>query len=162
MATPDMTLITRAEVTSITTAATGRKAFTLDGATIELGDTGLRDLSGMFVAGKVASGRALVRRAGNTVTWFFAGVNLAAGTTNNETIINIDSNVAQFAPKYTAGSTVLAGGTEIARVVANASGSVSVLDGLPGYSYTGSLTYLTDKTWPATLPGVADGQPIGV
>lgn len=78
MAQASVTLITRAEVTSIADATTGRKALVLDETTIELGDTGPRDLSGIFIAGKVASGRLLVQRDGSVVTWSLASFNLAS------------------------------------------------------------------------------------
>lgn len=163
MATPENTLITRAEVTSAATAATGRKTFTLDGSTFELGDTGLRDLSGTFAAGKVASGRVLVRRERNTVTWFFVGVTLAAGATTAETILaNSDASLTPFAPPYTTNATVMSSATAQARLMANASGSIAVHYGAAGFAYSGSITYLTNKAWPTTLPGVADGQPVGV
>lgn len=158
MATPENTLISRAEVTSITTTATGRKALTLDGGTIELGDTGLRDLSGLFTAGKVTSGRVLVQRIGNVVTWQFDLVTLPADAVHPWAIITNATALSGVLPTvgtHTVPAITVAGGA--VRLVVEANGTVSIYYGIPATAYLGVLTYVTTKPWPTTLPGVADG-----
>lgn len=160
MATPETTLITRAEITSITTPATGRKALVLDGATIELGDTGMRDLSGMFVAGKVASGRLLVQRVGNTVTWTLVPLKLAGPVGTVHDIVK-SSTLTGFMPRYAAATTMLQSDAEQARLITISDG-LSIHYGLADVNYSASFTYITTNAWPTTLPGVADGQPVGI
>lgn len=160
MATPENTLISRAEVTSITDATTGRKAFVLDGSTIELGNTGLRDLSGMFTAGKVTSGRLLVQRINNTVTWTLVSLNFAGPVGDIHDFIT-STTLAGFMPTYQAATTLLQSNTEQARLITIANG-LSIHYGIAAVGYVSSFTYTTTNVWPTTLPGVADGQPVGV
>lgn len=162
MATPENTLISRAEVTSITAATTGRKALVLDGATLELGDTGIRDLSGMFDASTVASGRLLVQRIGNTVTWTLISLNLAAGVTSIWSLMT-NANLAGMMPpgSYSEAAVLMQSDTESARFIVG-NNNVAIHFGISAVNYVGTLTYLTNKAWPTTLPGVADGQPVGV
>lgn len=162
MATPDITLITRAEVTSIADATTGRKALVLDGATIELGDTGLRDLRPMFTPGRVASGRVLVQRVGSRVTWYLDSLNLAAGVTTIWNLIPAGGNLARFAAPVTAGATLMQSKSEYARLVIGIGGSIDIHFGASGINYIGVISYDTKLGWPVALPGVADGQPVGV
>lgn len=161
MATPDKTLITRAEVTSITKVETGRKALVLDGATIELGDTGLRDLSGLFIADKVLSGRVLVKRVASTVTWYFISVQIASNATHPWDIISTSTALAQIAPEANIYQPVMSNATDTGRILISGLGAVSVHYGEPSQTYTASVTYNTSRPWPTTLPGVADGQPVG-
>jgi len=163
MAAPENTLITRAEVTSITDATTGRKALVLDGATLELVDTGIRDLSGLFTAGNVASGRVLVQRTGRTVTWTLVSLNLAGSVASVWSILaNTAGRFDGFKPTYTAAATLMQSEAEYARIMVNGSGSVDIHYGAAGVNYVGTITYTTTAPWPTTLPGVADGQPVGV
>lgn len=160
MATPETTLISRAEVTSITTSATGRKALTLDGSTIELGDTGWRDLTGLYTAGKVTSGRVLVRRMGNVVTWNLQSLNLAGPVASTHDFIN-SSTLAGFMPEYLSAGVLMQSDSELARLVVGTN-TLSVHYGIEAVNYIGGLSYVTYKAWPTTLPGVADGQPVGI
>lgn len=163
MATPENTLISRAEVTSITTPATNRKALVLDGATIELGDTGVRDLSGMFTAGKVSSGRVLVQRVGNVVTWQFINVMLPADAVHPWAIITNAAALAGVLPEAGTFTTpaITSTGASV-RLVVESNGAVSIYYGKPATAYLGVMTYVTAKAWPTALPGVANGQPVGV
>lgn len=144
--------------------ATGRKTLTVNGGTaIELGDTGLRDLSGMFAAGKVASGRVLVRRQGNLVTWYFVDLKLATGATSAETILtNGDGSLTPFGADYQTHSTAMINASTFARLMVTGTSSIAVHYGVAGVGYSCTITYLTSKPWPTTLPGVANGQPVGV
>ena len=162
MAEANMTMISRAEVTSIITPATGRKALVLDGTTIELGDTGIRDLSGMFDAGKVASGRLTVQRVGNTVTWSVKSLNLAAGVTSIWSLITNTSLVGMLpSGSYSENATLMQSDAESARFIVG-NNNAAIHYGISAVNYSGTLTYLTNRAWPTALPGVADGQPVGV
>jgi hypothetical protein len=163
MATPGNTLITRADVTSIIDATTGRKALVLDGVTLELGDTGIRDLSGMFTAGQVSAGRVLVQRTGNVVTWQFINVTLPSNAVHPWAIISNATALAGVLPEvgtFTTPAITVTGAS--VRLVVESNGVVSIYYGKPATAYLGVLTYVTTKAWPTTLPGVANGQPIGV
>lgn len=163
MAATNMTLITRAEVTSVTTPTTRRKALVLDGDTIELGNTGLRDLSGLFTAGSVASGRVLVQRIGNTVTWTLVSLNLAGAVPSVHNILaNTSGRFDGFKPSYTMASVLMQSSSILGRLMINGSGSVDIHYGTGGVAYPGEITYQTNAPWPTTLPGVADGEPVGV
>lgn len=163
-------IITESYFKPITNAATGRVAFQVkadDGTTktVECGSTGLRDLSGMFPAGAVTSGRVLVERAGNTVTWYFQAVNLPAGATAAHTILENNTLLSPFMPQYQSQVATMSNGTEIARLVVGAAGTVRIDYGEAGYTYTGVVTFTARNNgagWPTTLPGVADGQPVAV
>lgn len=162
MATPENTLITRAEVTSITDATTGRKALVLDGSTLELGKTGLRDLSGMFVAGSVLAGKIRVQRVANTITWYFSAVQIAANATHPWPVIAASPTMAAFAPEINTYEAVMSNATDTGRIYLAGNGEVSIHYGEPSQTYTAVVTFNTARAWPTTLPGVADGQPVGV
>lgn len=159
MADADKTLITRAQITSITTPATGRKALVLDGATIELGDTGIRDVSGLFIAGTVASGRLLFRRTGNLVTIILVALKTAQTATNLKII---DVGGVGFRPPYSKAEAYIEGGTTQQSRITAAGNGIYVQLANSAFTYTAMLEFVTSDAWPTTLPGVADGQPIGV
>lgn len=161
MAEANMTMISRAEVNSIITPETGRKALVLDGTTIELGDTGLRDLSGLFVPGNVASGRLMVRRVGNMVTWLLNPITLAGEVATVWNLISDPLVLRGFGSEYTQAVPLMQSESEHARLLASRN-AVEIHYGIAGVGYRGTLSYLTTETWPASLPGVADGQPVGV
>ncbi|NUU30836.1 hypothetical protein [Arthrobacter sp. C9C5] len=162
MAEASMTLITRAEVTSISDVTTGRKALVLDGNTLELGTTGLRDLSGMFKSGSVLGGRVIVRRTGSTVTWHFIGVQIAANATHPWEIITASSALLPFAPEVNIYEAAMSNGSDTGRILIDAAGAVSVHYGEPSNSYTAVITFNTGRSWPSSLPGVVNGQSVGV
>lgn len=144
--------------------ATGRKTLTVNsGTAIELGDTGLRDLSGMYQAGAVSSGRVLVHRVGNVVTWIFENVLLASPATHPWTIFASSSALSGFVHDVSAQSTTAMAGTSgQARILVNPSGSVQFHYGQSTIAYVATITFVTTKPWPTALPGVANGQPVGV
>lgn len=160
MATPETTLITRAEVTSITTTATGRKALTLDGSTLELGDTGWRDLSGSLHA--QVTGRILVRRQAGRVTWNFINVVIQSGgsATAQNLFGNTDALRDPFLPDTVA--YVMAASTARFSILAAGSPRLDYATIGGGFSTTVSFPVRGTGAWPTTLPGVADGQPVGV
>ena len=164
MATPENTLVTRAEVNSISTPATGRKALVLDGATIELGDTGWRDLSGSL--NPLVTGRILVRRQAGRITWNFINIVLATGASTAQNLFNatVDTLRDSFLPDSNAYEGIHANATQTGRFSVLTSGSPRLDYATPttGYSAMVSFPVRGTGTWPSTLPGVADGQPVGV
>lgn len=160
MADADKTLITRAQITSITTPATNRKALVLDGATIELGDTGIRDVSGLFVAGTVLSGRLLLRRVGNIVQIIFADLKVTAAVSG--TNVKIHDLASGFRAPYSEAEAYNTGAAAPQGRLASAGAGVYVQFANSTFTYATVLTYVTSDAWPSSLPGVADGQPIGV
>lgn len=159
-------ILTESYFKPITDATTGRVAFEIQAGTgkttVECGNTGLRDLSGMFVTGKVTSGRVLVQRIGNTVTWYLVNLNLASGVTTVHNVIPGGGNLARMVPPYTATEALMQSEAEHARLVIGIGGSLDIHFGISGVNYTGVITYTTNMAWPAALPGVADGQPVAV
>jgi len=164
MATPETTLITRAEITSITGATSGRKALVLDGSTLELGDTGWRDLSGSL--DPLVTGRVLVRRQAGRVTWNFINIVLASGasTSAQNIFTGTDALRDPFLPDYVAYSPVKVNATVEGRLSVLVAGSPRLDYATVGAAYSGLVSYPVrgSGAWPATLPGVADGQPVGV
>jgi hypothetical protein len=161
MADANKTLITRAEVTSIITPASKRRALVIDGVTIELGDTGPRDLSGMIT--NVVSGRLLVQRVGQATTYSVVNIQTPESMAGQAVTILPGSalNMSPFRPFYTVNAAHLAGSNgQMARLVVAASGAVQIHYAQPGVSYSGALTFVNSAGWPATLPGVEDGQPV--
>jgi hypothetical protein len=150
----------------IETTATGRRALQLpSGTTLELGDTGIRDMSGNFIAGTVASGRLLVRRNGQLVTWIFDQLKVAASQNNlNSRIMDLLAvpGLSAFRPPYTESEAYNSGKTATQGRIAIAANGVYVQFADPTLTYTLMVSYITNDAWPSALPGVADGQPIGV
>lgn len=164
MATPENTLITRAEVTSIFNPAAGRVALILDGTTVELGNTGWRDLSGQL--NPLVTGRVLVRRALDTVTWEFINIVLAAGATSAQNIFAgmPGSLVEPFLPDRHTYEAVKSNATLEGRFAVLSNGSPRLDYATVGAGYSGQVSFPVrgSRTWPGTLPGVADGQPVAV
>lgn len=145
----------------IETAATGRRALQLpSGTTIELGDTGIRDLSGLFVAGTVQSGRLLSRRVGNIVQIIFDNLKVTAAVAG--TNVKIHDLASGFRAPYPETEAFNTGATAPQGRLSSAGAGVYVQFANSTFTYATILTYVTSDAWPATLPGVADGQPIGV
>lgn len=163
MADANKTLITRAEVTSIITPATGRRALVIDGATIELGDTGVRDLTGLLIAGTVQSGRLLGRRVGSVVTFIFDALKTTAAVDGtNAKILDLGANgLPGFRAPYTESEAFNTGATAPQGRLAVAGNGVYVQFANSTFTYTTQMTFQTTDGWPSTNPGVADGSPIG-
>ncbi|WP_242085971.1 hypothetical protein [Microbacterium lacticum] len=164
MADANKTLITRAEVTSIIDSATGRKALVIDGQTIELGDTGWRDLSGSLDA--LVTGRVLTRRKMDTIWWRFINIVLQPGASQAQNLLSgTDVLREPFLPDFIHAYAPV-------KVNATVEGRFSVLTaGSPrldyatlgaAYSATFSFPVRGSGTWSSALPGVADGEPVGV
>lgn len=165
MADANKTLITRAEVTSVITPTVGRTALVLDGATREIGDTGLRDLSGLFEPGSVTSGQVKVRRIGYVIEWQF--INIVLPTSAQGQTIMSNAGVAAgaltaFLPA--AGDRLAVGliGSDTARARVSVAGTIQIQYGEAAVVWNATVTFLAERAWPTSLPGVADGQPVGV
>lgn len=168
MATPENTLITRAEITSTATPATLRRLFTIDGEAVDIGDTGLRDITATMNAAGITSGRLLLGRVGDLVMLFIVDLVVAAGAPSSLVVQNQSrANQTGFYPKYgvtgrgvaTSGTGTVSGGAGADLYVNNQLGIV--LHGVtPGVTYQGAVAWRTDAAWPNVLPGVADGQPV--
>ncbi len=157
MASAALTLISRAELTSINEPEYGRRALVIDGMTIELGDTGLRDLTGLLQ--NVKSGKLYFRRIGYEAQ--FWADNIVKEVAGNTSIVPGTASLATAATSVTTWEAV--GGTGLARLGISSAGNV-VLNGEPG-TYSGGLKVLTAAAWwnsARPLPGVAYGQPVGV
>lgn len=169
MASSELTLLTRSDITSAETPATGRKLFTLDGDTFELGSTGLRDLSGLLVMTWIDAGRLLACRTGERTQLHIVDLILKAGAPPSVTILQNDrTNTGTFKPAYpVTGRAVAAEGNmsgvtgPSADVTVNAAFGVVVHGATPGQKYQASLSWESFTGWASALPGVADGQPIG-
>ena len=161
-------IITESYFKPIVTAATGRVAFQVrgeDGATktIECGDSGIRDLSGLFIAGATASGRLLVQRSGNTVTWYFINIVLNSSAAGSGKILEGPGALSEFLPTYgshSAPSITSASGDSVRLLISGTGATIQYAKA--GTVYVGTMTYVTTKPWPTTLPGVANGQPVAV
>lgn len=159
MAASDMTLISRNDIDVITDKTTGRIAWVVkasDGthATVERGYTGIRDVTGLMTG--MTAGKVTVARDGSTVVIRFDDVKASAaqqvltGTT--------PANMSAFYPESGTLAGPLVRANTLAEKIAITSGGIlklynsSTTDG-----YSGVLTFVTNKAWPTTLPGVADG-----
>lgn len=170
MATPAQTLVTRAEFSSTPVGLNMRKAVTFDGDVLEIGDTGLRDMSGSLNMTHLESGRLLLSREGRSVSLWLVDIILKATAPSSVTLLNqARPNTGSFFPPYAAtGRAVAAVGSGSAvngpgaDVFINPSLGVVLHGAATGVSYKASLGWKTSAAWPASLPGVADGTPIGV
>ena len=152
MADANKTLITRAEVTSIITPASGRFALVMDGQTIELGDTGLRDLSGqMQNVAAPAAGMLVAGRQGRTV---IVKVSATPSTSGNITITATGIGTT-LAPKTTLWQAGRGGPIGI-----STNGHIYINPAVAGTKVDATLTFITDAAWPTTLPGVKLGDPV--
>lgn len=163
MADANKTLITRAEVTSIITPASKRRALVIDGVTIELGDTGPRDVSGGLI--NTVSGRLLVQRTAQLVTFSWVKVKIPENLAGEGVTIlpSTHPNMSPFRPFYAASVPHLAGSNgQMGRLVVSSSGSVQIQFAQPDVEYSGVVTFTNSAGWPSALPGVEDGQPVVV
>ncbi|KQR43438.1 hypothetical protein ASF87_16745 [Microbacterium sp. Leaf161] len=168
--TPETTLISRAEITSAATPATNRKLLTLDGLALDIGDTGPRDISANLLLTYITSARLILARENGFVALHGVDVLIKAGAPSSIVLQNqARSNQGMFNPPYmatgravaTSGSGTTSGGAGADVVVNNQLGIV--MHGVtPGVTYQFSVLWKTDVLWGAALPGVVDGQPIGV
>ena len=155
MAEANKTLINRAEVTSIVTPATKRFALVMDGQTVELGNTGWRDISGLLqnVVGPITAGMLLVIRAGNTVTYKIS----CTPSINGNALMMTAGIGAAFAPDATLFDQGRGGAPGV-----STGGSIYINPAVAGQGVAGLITFVTDNAWPTLLPGVPLGDPVVV
>lgn len=151
------------DFTLIKTPATGRVAMVFPGGpTVELGDTGERDITGDLIAGTVASGRLLTFRSGSMSGVRFEQLKLVAGDGTGNTQIRGGSSsgsaIYGFRPVYSEWKSlkVNSAGHAVRINVGNTMG-VQVQFALAGVEITGTVMWHTVAAWPTSLPGVADG-----
>lgn len=163
-------IITRNELTSTKNTATGRKTLTVDGDSVDIGSTGMRDLSGLMNTTYIESGRLLISRTEKQVQLHIFDLILASGAPAAVTLLTNDRpNMASFRPAYpVTGRAIAAEGNMTslrapsADVAVNRNSGVVLYGAAAGEKYQASLCWETSNVWPGTLPGVADGDPIGV
>lgn len=154
MAEANKTLISRAEVDSVINPTAKWVALVIDGQTVELGNTGWRDLSGTLQnVTAPAAGQLVAIRAGNTVTVKVAVTPIGAGQVQISKAANpLPSSFRPAVTLYTPGR----GGT----IGIAAGGTVYVFPDGTGSKIDATLTFATDAVRPGTLPGVALGEPV--
>ena len=173
MATLDMTLVTRDKLNWLTTILNKRKLLTVDGDNYEIGKTGQRDMSGLMLMTNLDSGRLLLERDGNRAALHGVDVVVKAGSPSVVTMMqNARTGTAPMYPSYPATGRAIAtignGTTSLgasADVYVNTQLGVVLHGATPGLTYQFSVSWSTTANWwsePAALPGVADGDPIGV
>lgn len=156
MADANLTIITRAQLTSINTPATNRFAIVLDGQTMELGSTGWRDVSGSLQnVGTITTGMLVVMRTGNVVTIKVSATPTVAG--NVQITVSGQSLGASFSP-----DTILWADGRGGTIGVSTSGVVYINPATVGTKVDATLTFTVDNSWPSALPGVALGQPVVV
>lgn len=162
MADDNRRLITRAELNSTINDATGRAALTFDGKTADLASfTGIRDITGLLTSGQVTSGRLLIARAGFQVLWIFDNLRLPAGAEGLNWQIAAGTALQAFRPFYTTTKNYLTGsGGRVVRLAVNRDANVYVQFAQANVGISTVLETFTQASWPTTLPGVVDGQPV--
>ncbi len=156
MATPENTLWDKAAL-AVTNGPEGRFAVTVGGVTLELGDSGLRDLTGLLQ--NTTAGTLKAHRANGTTTITAAGlIKTASGNTN---ILPGTNVMAAFA-----GSAVFWTPRDVngSRLGISTAGTIYLDSTTPEFPYYGTLTFPSTRGWWTALnprPGVADGTPVG-
>lgn len=171
MADADKTLITRAEFTSAKNATSLGKTLTIDGDTIQVGDTGRRDVTALMNMQWLDAGRIVFRRQGNKVDFWLIGLLVKAGAPSSITIFTNDrTGMSPINPPYIAGDPVFPGTGNVSGLTGpvafasvNTSHGIAVHGVQPGLTYNGHLDWETSNAWwSGALPGVADGETAGV
>lgn len=158
MADANKTLITRAEMTSLITPATGRVRLTLDGQNVDLGSTGWRDVSASLdptKVGTITAGMLVVIRTANVVT---VAMSLTPSASGNVQVTASGSSLGSaFAPDKVLWFDGRGGSVGI-----STAGVLYVNPATAGVKVDASMTFVCDNTWPTALPGVELGQPVVV
>ncbi|MEX0158225.1 MULTISPECIES: hypothetical protein [unclassified Microbacterium] len=163
MADANKTLVTRADFTSNVNAAAGRAQLLFDGQASDVASfTGVRDITGLITPGRIASGRLLMLRDGSDVDWIFANVVLPPEAEGQSWQLFSRPELAPFRPFYTTTHTYRTNLGDVVRLAVNSSVALFVQYAKSGTAINTVLSSRTRAGWPATLPGVADGQPVVV
>lgn len=151
MAEANLTVITRAQVTSIVTPATKRFALVMDGQTVELGSTGSRDVSGLLAkVESVAAGMLVTIRDGMSVS---IKMKVTPSSSGNVTVAQLPTS---FAPD----TTVYAASRQGRQIAIDTNGKVYASAAVSGQQEDGILTFVSSRGWPGALPGVPLGDPV--
>lgn len=157
MATPENTLWDKAAL-AIVQGPEARFAITVGGVTLELGDSGVRDLTG--IAQNMVSGSIKAHRA-NGATAIVANA-LVKTTPGNTLLIPASGPMSAFAAGITLWTPRDQNG---ARLGIASSGSLYLDSTTPATPFYGTLTFPSTRGWWTALnprPGVADGSAVGV
>lgn len=119
-------------------------------------DTGLRDVSSMFIAGRVTSGRLLVSRKHDVVRWFFDAIVLPPAADGLSWQLLNAADFQPFRPLFTTaqGYRLNTAGDTV-RLSSAAAGGLFVQFAKSGSAISTVLETYTEAGWPTTLPGVA-------
>ena len=148
---------------AITADVQNRLTLASAGKTVELGDTGVRDVSGLLQ--NVSAGKVSVQRVGNVFTICLDGV--VPTVAGNATILSASTvpSMLSLAPQgRTVWGAAFAGAT-VTRVAMTASGNLSISPAVVGQAVHATLTFLTSTPFfnaSRPLPGVVYGEPTGV
>ena len=161
MATPENTLWDKAAL-AFTTDVQNRHYLVNSGKTVEIGDTGVRNLSGVLT--NVTAGTVYAQRIGEMVTITLEGV-ITTGTGNLIIVPAATPGVRSLAPTSRTVWAALFTAAGVARVGIGANGAIYVHCPFAGQAASGSMTFATSEDWfnaSRPLPGVAFGEPTGV
>jgi len=153
MAEKNMTMLTRAQVDWITAAATGRKAIIVDGMTIELGFTGVMDVTS--VAAGLASGSIELWKAGDRAALNFINAVPTASASNWTVLSGLAIGFRSASVVGGEGGVVNAGtNSSVRRTNWTKSGNVSIYGVVAGEVINGTIE-ITAPGWPAALIGAS-------
>lgn len=159
MATPENTLWDKAAL-ALTADVQNRYTLTSQGKTIELGDTGVRDLSGLLQ--NVSGGKVSMQRVGNLVCFVLDNViPTVAGTVTILSVASVPA-MTSAAPQ---GRTVWGAAHPDSRIGVSAAGNLVISPATIGQAVSGTLTFATSAAFfnaSRPLPGVVWGEPTGV
>ena len=156
MAEANKTLITRADFDSIITPTTGRNALVLDGVTIELGFTGVMNVTSL--AAGLASGTIELWRAGDrAVVNFINAVPSASGATW-AVLTGLPVGFRTVSAVGGEGGAVNAGAASaVRRTNWTKSGNVNVHGVVAGEAINGTIE-ITAAGWPTALIGASPSR----
>lgn len=152
MAEKNMTMVTRAQVDWITTAATGRKAFVLDGMTIELGFTGVMDVTSLALG--LESGKIELWRSADKAVLNFVNAKPAAAAGSWLVFDDLPVGFRTVSVAGGEGGLIGAGSTGFRRTNWTKNGDVAVVGVLAADVLNGSVE-VTAGGWPSALIGAA-------
>jgi hypothetical protein len=159
MATADLTLLSRNDLDFIVDKTTGRIAWVVkasDGthATVERGYTGIRDITGLMTG--ITAGKVTVARDGATVTFRFDDVKATAA--QQVFTAAAPANMSVFYPEVgTLAAPLIRANTLAEKLAITSGGVVKLYNSSTTDGYSGIISFTTNKAWPTTLPGAADG-----
>ena len=161
MATPENTLWDKAAL-AFNTAEQNRHYLVNSGKTVELGDSGVRNLSGVLQ--NVTAGTVYAQRVGELVT-VTAEALVTSGVGNLVIAPRTIPGILSLRPTSRTVWAALFTTAGVARIGFSPNGDLYVHNPFAGQTASGSLTFVTSEEWfnaSRPLPGVAFGEPTGV